>query len=283
VIDGLPYADLGMFIVVPGHPNDAVTTVDRRAALTVLTVAGSGVVQFDGSQLHRIVNGSLDYAEASVGGARVAVFAWAADNNTTFAPNDAFSARGVEVPTLLVWATETRGPGQDTRGLRRYRATVDARGELYVSMSPISDDTVIDGSTGAALNVDAARFLGVVRAGFLSTGCEPAGLCGVAVQAGDFPAPATGAVDCDDAGTYTFIDAASQIRLRFEAFNGSTVPKCPATREPLLANDAIVNGYFVATAFDATGKPISVAVSPDGRMYAGDFSAPVGCPCFPHD
>jgi DNA-binding CsgD family transcriptional regulator len=284
LINGISSVDVGQLITVGGHPLDGVKTTAQKHALAVVELAGAGAVHFSGASLQRVVNGGSVYGQAETRSGAVALYVVPADTNTRFiatTDGEAVYSTGDGGPSLLVWATGTRGAAASTQGLLPYYTSVDDDGELWVSQDPIAPGNVIDKNTGEKLDISSAKALGGIDSRSLETICEPAGLCTIAVEGALFPTPATGQVRCDSNSKLEFVSYASGVTLSFEGFNGSTAPACPQAPREVLANEPLIGGYYVVHAVDAAGRPISVAISGNGLIYAGEFGPKGGCPCFP--
>lgn len=280
-IDGESYLGLGQIVSVPGHPFPAVVAVEQREALAIVTLAGPGLVQFQGPYLRPVRNGSV-YAETIDGTPPIAIFALPADENTELFPIDggvAVYAKGDALPRLLVWASETRGVAQDTRGLRRFRATVDSSGALFVSVAPISAALAIDSRTGDSLDLSNARKIGALPRLLGTTSCDAEDGCRVVWSGTEFAAPFAGVARCSAGGALEYEDVSSGVRLAFTPFNGSPIPPCPASIQAVRAGDPLVGGWYLLLGMDAAGQPIGLAVAGDGSLYAGAIAPKAGCPC----
>jgi hypothetical protein len=282
-LDGMDAMDLGQLVAVPGHVFDAVLNVDRRETLAVVTLAGGGLVHLQGPYLRIVRNGSSIYAEITVRMPLVAVFVSPADRNTQLIPTDegfAVYAKGDALPRLLVWATETRGVAQYTRGLRSFHTTVTSSGELLVSLNPVSPALAINGRTGESLDLSHAGRIGVLPPLLGSTLCEASEACTVAWSGAPLPAPFDGITRCTSDSAFEYDDPSSGIRLIFATFNGSPGPACPPSPQALHTGDLLGSGWFTLRATDATGRPVGLAVAGDGSLHAGEIVPKVGCPCF---
>ncbi len=284
VINGEPMVRLGQIIrTIEGE----VTTSSQREAATVLTFKGLAIVSFNTGYIRPVSNGAA-YGEAMVGSSLIAIYVYPGTQDTALAgvtDGEAAYSRGGGPPSLLVWATETRGVARNTTGLRSYHAVVDSSGVLFVSTEPIPTSLAIEQNTGESLDLSRAARVGVMPAmidrSVQATVCLDAPVC-YAYGVSDFAAPSDGTIRCSSGGQLEFDPEASGVRIIIGPSGVARNPGCPAVPLQVRAGDPVVApGQYRLTAISVEGLPLSVALAGDGTLYAGDIRPKVGCPCFP--
>jgi hypothetical protein len=193
------------------------------------------------------------------------------------------SASAIEVPEaspadrgVLYDSTPTRQPVN-------HRATLSADGHLWLDPEAIAPGTATDEWTGALLDTAGAIEAGAVDpvAQFmLFTSCR-GGVCSVSWRPALPPrAPIAGTLTCESS-TRLRLDG-TEVSLRFEwantGYGGHPQLDC-APREVEAGEEIGPVRHWVITAYDRGGRQMSLAVSRDGRLFAGEFGPTVGCPC----
>jgi hypothetical protein len=175
----------------------------------------------------------------------------------------------------------------DTRTHLRVRSFVDERGHLFLyGPDDLPGNVPADDYTGDRLDVSNAVRVGSVGTPALATtrcdgvaGGSPATCRALWIGASDMLAPADGGLRCTETGKFEF-DTDSGMRLFFAA-NQYTSSYCdPGQLVPAKGGAPVLpDGQYSISAQDSRGHALSVAVSADGTLYAGDIAPVDGCPC----
>ncbi|MGH2634297.1 MAG: helix-turn-helix domain-containing protein, partial [Tepidiformaceae bacterium] len=222
-IDGSTFVDIGPLIAVNADRSGGVETIDQRASATIISLKGSATIHFAGPHMEQVHNGAT-YGEGTNGKSPIAINVWPTSDSTTLAPitggGEAVEASRGGRPEFMIWVTETRGVGQNTRGLSLYRSVIDASGELFVSVEPIPPAEAIDGATGEAVDLSGGSKIGELSPIFGATRCAELVSCRVSWLGAPLPAPSDGTVRCADGTTFEFEDSLTNIRILITPFNG---------------------------------------------------------------
>ena len=290
------WLDLGPFIVVAGSANPIYST-SQRAIMTVVTMAGPGVIplQGTGAQWTKSPSNPPGLAElfGSVGDAPVHIVL-RADANTRLISDPSgvvrvYSVSAAANPVLLIEARVGVGAGADPN---RRTVYVSPSGRLFLSPAPVPPDAAIDQSTGAALDLSHTTKLGDVGGGVAVNICngdlshDNGGSCSLVWSAASRPfiSPVAGTVRCLASGPIEF--EGSTFRLRFLSGGGPT-PDCTADPGRVVpSGDVVVPAgkyYITATTNDpyvsaAKQLPLSVVMA-GSTLYVGPIHLTAGCPC----
>jgi len=174
-------------------------------------------------------------------------------------------------------------PASSDRREPTNRATVSSDGHLWIQTTRMEVTLAADEWTGSALDTAGAIGAGAIDAGnqyMMFTGCTD-GFCWVSYRpALPLRAPISGLLTCES-GTVLVLDG-GDVTLRFEwadtGYGGP--PEFGCEPHEVNAGDEIApNRHYVVTAYRPDGEQVSLAVSRDGRLHAGNFAPTVGCPC----
>lgn len=181
------------------------------------------------------------------------------------------------------------GPWTSARRVRQV-AAVDVDGRLFVA--PFTERGPVEAFTGELLDVSHLRPTAPLgdpstgEGGPPTTGCLYADACSANYEGATLHAPVDGELRCTTDG---FELRADTFALDF---SGAFSP-CPAgTTTRVSSGDLLVLepvsrsvtvGYvdLWIRATDLAGKPIDVAIDADARLYVGEITPTVECPCLP--
>jgi hypothetical protein len=163
------------------------------------------------------------------------------------------------------------------------RATVSSNGHLWIQATPLDPGLAADEWTGSVLDTAGAIDAGVIDADhqyMLFTGCRD-GICSVSYRlGGPLVALISGRLTCES-GTVLRLDG-SEVTLRFEwadrGYGGPPEFDC-RPHEVKVGDEIAPNRHYGITAYRADGQQVSLAVTREGRLLAGDFAPAAGCPC----
>ncbi len=290
------WLDLGPFIVVDGSPSPIYST-SQRAVMTVVTMAGPGVIPLQGSGAHwtKAPSDPPGFAELySFVGKDIPVHLVLVAGAETRLISDSsgvvrvYSVSAATKPVLLVQARVGVGAGPDPN---RRTVNVSPSGRLFLSSAPIPPDVAVDQSTGAALDLRHTTKLGDVGGGVAENICngdlshDNGGSCSLVWSAAlrPFISPVAGTVRCLASGPIEF--EGSTFRLRI--LGGGRPTGCSADPgRAVKSGDVIVPAgkyYITATTNDpylsaAKQLPLSVVMA-GSTLYVGTIHLTAGCPC----
>ncbi len=288
-VDGRQVYDVGRMFVVGNHAYDAVASVDARETLTVVTLAGAGVVQMDGGAGITWSNSASDYQaslRARVGGVDLTLSIWASDQHTHLVPGSrdsvAFYNDNGGAPVLMLQAATTL----DSATL--WHVDVSPSGELFIATTPTPPTALLDEFTGELLSfnnpalgfVPFAAALGTADIAFTACDYEaPPSPCHAVWRAtSPLKAPTDGWATCDTAGIGRFSPTGSTEEVVFTPNSSDQGCGKPLERTHVNAGDEMFDGgWFTITAHDGPDA-LSVGVA-SGLLWVGHFVGTVGCPC----
>jgi hypothetical protein len=165
-----------------------------------------------------------------------------------------------------------------------HRITATPDGHAWIDPNPMYEGTVYDEWTGDILDTSGAVGLGSLNPGgaqIMFTGCWD-GICSVSYRLRGPPltAPFSGRLTCESA-TRLRLDS-GLVSLRFDwadtGYGGN--PEFDCDPHMVQAGDEIgPNRHYGISAYDESGRQMSLGIARAGWLYAGDFAPTVGCPC----
>lgn len=178
---------------------------------------------------------------------------------------------------------------------RPHPVALDAAGYLYAGPEPVPPSAVVNPATGEVLDLSRAETIGwlpVEGSAAAWTDCEGHGLCsghylpatGPLDQGRPLMAPADGELFCLPDGALLLRTEGLHLEFRRGGFQADAAPPDPCRPGPVAAGEPIgpVSSYrWVILAFQGGGGRISLALAPDGTLYAGAIFPTVDCPCLP--
>jgi hypothetical protein len=263
------FVDAGPALALSDFGSPIVLGHTVRADFTVLLLPSqAGVVDSDTHEL--IVAGNREVSRFRTADLR--------QYRVTFWQPD--SAEGSHIQ---IWAT-----ADDLITGHRHRVTVTADGRAWIHPKPNPPDAAYDWRTGEALETSDAVALGALPIGTQATDAVRTeclnGRCQVRYRltSGVAPLPVSGVPECE---------SLTSMRLRLERVTiraeqtlvlsppVTPIIDCVVGIEVAAGSPWLQPGDHILTATDASGRPLSLAISPDGHLYAGDFAPDIGCPC----
>jgi hypothetical protein len=178
-----------------------------------------------------------------------------------------------------------------TQGGAPVAIRVTSDGHLLLADHPLPPATVLDSTTGAALDVSAARPFGTIprtSSTLVQNGCEssgdsapPALRCRVLWLRSNrgYVAPVDGTYACTGGRSVEF--RGDGVRLAF-FLRGEASSRFACQPTEIRAGDTLVpDGEWIIVALDAADRALSLVVALDGQVYVGEVRGSVSCPCLP--
>jgi hypothetical protein len=304
VIDGRAMEYAGRLLYSPSFPSEPVVASTSREGLTVVQLAGDGWIQLnDGgiawswvpnvSSLSAVRGEERIYLRLSTGSPDTRIL-----GPSLLAQGDnlaIYNASSTSPDPILLLSAAT------TDGTRRYRVQVDLRGNLFIAVSPTSPGTVMEYSTGTALEMSnllpTVRLTGGGLIGWRYTHCVQTTACFVSYHPGNDPvlAPVSGDFTCPVQGFDTPDDELGPSRpqvmsietdrytiffLKVNMFPDTLEPlECP-TRSDVVQGEILFPAHqFLIYAQTPEGEWLDVGVTLGGLLYIGELRTEVSCPC----
>jgi hypothetical protein len=180
---------------------------------------------------------------------------------------------------------------QDETGLPVHME-LDCAGQLYVSPAPVAREAVVEHWTGERLEIDPEKAVGAgivftqppsprPRYGTYWTDCQ-ATRCAAVWRAGLLRLPQPGRLRCGEDGAWRFDpeDAEGVTFVFREIVEGLAARGCEAGFDQRVgAGEYLPAGAYRVSAIGGTGEALDVAISLEGRLFAGQIRPKEGCPC----
>jgi hypothetical protein len=169
-----------------------------------------------------------------------------------------------------------------------HRVALSANGHLFLDPKPLSGSTATNWVTGESIDVSILTRIGslpLINGGPIRNDCYAQdGVCSVQYDNGPLlAAPIAGELRCvDDGGGIAFDLDSGSLRLRFTTFGGYKFVPADCRDRRVAAGEPLPGATYVGIkAFAADGSPLSLVVTRDGRLFAGQVKLQLGCPCEP--
>lgn len=206
------------------------------------------------------------------------------------------SIRSTRLSIEITFSTAYAGPGIEVVFMarahdgQRHRAAVASDGSLWVSPEPMPLASVLEHLTGEGLDVSGTVKLGRLheRTGVYGlvyvTRCLERQQCEVFIYPSRLQAPISGFLACDDAGNSRIEAEGLVLRLRDARYDhlppDAHREAAPCRSRAISAGEPLEpNVYVAVSAFDSTGRQLSVAIAEDGSLHVGEVRPALGCPC----
>jgi hypothetical protein len=294
-VDGREFEDLGQFVTNSKRDGNAISSVSNRAALVVVELRGTTYLVGSTVVDWGIVSSSRTdaFLRGTMKDRQIDLAVYTQKPQVRLRPVEIRDGPFLEasptdssgIPRLLIRATE---------GARPLEALLTEAGHLLIAHGPIDSSWVIDGATGARLDVTGARAFGTVStssSGSWFNGCDGTGEdgtklsrvhCRVSWQRGNsgFTVPVDGTYGC--AGARSVVYEGAGVRLTFILAGTSTSASFACQPSPVAAGASIVpDGEWIVTAATTSNEPLSVAFAGDGTEYVGEMRGDVSGPGLP--
>lgn len=291
IVDGREFEDLGQFVTTSRRDSNAISTVSNRAALVVVELHGTTYLVGSTVVDWGIVSSSRTAAflRGTTKSRQIDLAVYTERPQVRLRPVEIRDGPFLEVsqpdgggvPRLLIRATE---------GSRPLEARITDDGRLLLAKGPLDPSWVIDGSSGAKLDVSDAQAFGTVSTSGSDSwfnGCDGAPPaedrstalpvhCRVSWQrgSGGFIVPVDGTFGC--AGARSLIYETRGVRLTFILAGTSTSASFACQPSPVAAGASIVpDGEWIVAAASTSNEPLSVAFGGDGTVYVGEMRGDV--------
>jgi hypothetical protein len=147
---------------------------------------------------------------------------------------------------------------------------------------PLSGGAVYDAWTGERLAIESGLigWLDPSPASILFTGCDE-GRCYVSYRTHQpLLAPAGGVLTCESPTTLLLDQESVVLRIDWADTGYGGNPQFQCEPHHVRTGDRIgPERHYRLTAYDGSGQQISLGITPDGHLYAGDFATTIACPC----